>query len=83
MRTLGGLTPSRSRKQQRQQLWVDIRFRDLALGHVRGDLYELQAPPQPGELPPPRPHSPPEFSSDDDDDDDDDRRPLTQTFEMH
>jgi hypothetical protein len=64
VRQLGGLTTARARSTKRQQLWVDVRFKDFAPGHVRGDLYELQPPVQPGEVPPPRPHSPPEFGSD-------------------
>jgi hypothetical protein len=64
VRQLGGLTTARGRSTKRQQLWVDMRFPDFAPGHVRGDLYELQPPMQPGEVAPPRPHSPPEFGSD-------------------
>ncbi len=63
MRQVGGLHSAQSR-QQRQQLWVDLRFRDLAPGHVRGDLYELQPPSMPGELPPLRPNTPPDFGDD-------------------
>ena len=62
VRQVGGVSSARAR-QQRQQLWLDVRFDDPAPGHVREDLYELQPPPRPDELPPTRPHSPPDFGS--------------------
>lgn len=64
MRQVGGVGDALRSRHKRQQLWLDMRFADPAPGHVRDNLYELQAPAQLGELPPPRPHTPPDLGSD-------------------
>ena len=78
VRQLGGVSAG-GKRQQRQQLWLDMRFADPAPGHVRDNLYELQAPLSRNELPPTRPHSPPTFGSDSSEDEarGDDLRLLT------
>ena len=66
VRQLGGVCASGS-KQLQHQLWIDVHFSDPGR-RVAGNLYELQPPSRPNELPP-RPHSPPDFGGETSDED--------------